>query len=107
MSWILLAGAIAFEVAATSCMKASDGLTKPTFTALMVAGYVVSFTLLARALKEMEVGIAYAVWSGVGTAAIAAIGVAFFHERTDPVKLASIGLIILGVIGVNISGGTH
>jgi small multidrug resistance pump len=63
--------------------------------------------MLTLALKRIDVSVAYAVWSGVGTALIATIGVLWFKEPATALKLVSLGLIILGVIGLNMSGGTH
>ncbi|GAA5065492.1 small multidrug resistance pump [Thermocatellispora tengchongensis] len=105
MTWLLLAAAIATEVLATSALKLSDGLAHKGWTAVVVLGYLASFTLLAQALKlKLEVGIAYAIWSGVGTAAIALIGAAFLGETLTLAKAGGIALIIAGVVVLNLSG---
>ncbi len=104
--WFFLGGAIALEVIGTTFMKLSDGLTKPLPIALMLLFYVASFLVLTLALRKIEVGIAYAVWSGAGTALIALIGILYFQEAITTFKLIGIGLIILGVIGINL-GGSH
>jgi small multidrug resistance pump len=101
---IYLTAAIASEVLATLALKASDGFSRPLPTAIVVAGYVLSFWLLALVLKSLSVGTTYAVWSAVGTAAIALIGVFAYGEPAGALKLASLGLIILGVIGLNAAG---
>jgi small multidrug resistance pump len=107
MPWLLLAGAIASEVLATSALKLSDGFAQKGWTALVVIGYLASFVLLARALKlQMEVGVAYAVWAGAGTAAIAVIGTVFLGESMNLAKIAGIVLIIGGVVVLNLAG-TH
>jgi small multidrug resistance pump len=106
MTALLLGFAIASEVIATLALKASDGFTRPLPAALVVAGYAVSFWLLALVLKQLSVGTTYAVWSAVGTAAIALIGIAVYGEAASALKLASLGLIVLGVIGLN-AAGTH
>ena len=67
--------------------------------------YGLSFVGLTLALKRIDVSVAYAIWSGLGTALIAVIGVTYFHESVTPVKLGSLALIILGVIGLNLGGG--
>ena len=85
-------------------MKLSYGFTKPVFTALIFVFYGISFYFFSMALKRIELGIAYAIWAGLGTALIALIGVAFFREGVDIVKIVSIGAIIAGVIGLNMSG---
>ncbi len=103
--WAFLAGAIVFEVAGTTLMKVSDGLTKLVPSVLLFVFYIISFALLSLALKRIDVSLAYAIWSGVGTAAITAIGIYYFQEPATVLKLASILLIILGVVGLNLGGG--
>lgn len=106
MAWILLAFAIASEVLATTALKLSNGLTHLGWSIVVAAGYLTSFVLLARALKlQLEMGTAYAVWSGAGTAAIALIGAAFMGETLTPLKIGGIVLIIGGVIVLNLAGG--
>ncbi|MBF8194112.1 multidrug efflux SMR transporter [Nonomuraea sp. K274] len=106
MAWILLAFAIASEVLATSALKLSDGFTHLGWTLVAAAGYITSFTLLARALKlHLDVGTAYAVWSGAGTAAIAIIGALLLGETLTPLKISGILLIIGGVVVLNLAGG--
>jgi small multidrug resistance pump len=100
----LLAIAIAIEVGATISLRYSDGFTKPLPSALTVAGYAVSFYLLALVLRDISVSTAYAVWSGAGTAAVALIGMAVLGEPATAIKLASIALIVVGVIALNLSG---
>lgn len=102
--WLLLAGAIVLEVAGTLSMKLSEGFTRLLPSVLIVVFYAASFTLLAFVLKKIDVSIAYAVWSGVGTALIALIGMLYFNEPAGALKLASLGLIIIGVVGVHLSG---
>jgi len=105
--WFFLTCAILLEVAGTTCMKLSQGLTRPVPSALIFVFYGLSFASLTVVLKDIEVSVAYAVWSGLGTALIAAIGFAWFKEPLTAVKLASIALIILGVVGLNLSGVGH
>ena len=101
--WIVLAAAIICEIAATTCMKLSDSLTRWVWIAPMLAGYLLALGGLALALKHIEVGIAYAVWAGAGTLLIAAIGILFFEVSTSPLKLASMALVIAGVVGLNLA----
>jgi small multidrug resistance pump len=101
---VLLAIAITTEVAATVCLRYSDGFTKPLPSVAVVIGYAVSFWLLALVLKEISVGTTYAIWAGAGTAAIAVIGIVALGEPATAIKLASIALIVAGVIGLNLSG---
>ncbi|HEY4308311.1 MAG TPA: multidrug efflux SMR transporter [Pirellulales bacterium] len=107
MSWFYLVLAIGCEVAGTTCMKLSDGLTKPPISLLMFGLYGLSLTLLTLALRGIPVGVAYAVWSGLGTALIAVIALFAFGESLTPTKAICLGLIILGVVGLNIGGGGH
>ena len=102
--WFYLIGAIILEVAGTTSMKLSQGFTKLVPSILLFAFYAASFVALTYALKRIEVSIAYAVWSGIGTALIAAIGIFYFREDVNAIKLISICLIIVGVVGVNIGG---
>jgi small multidrug resistance pump len=107
MSWLYLVLAIGCEVAGTTCMKLSDGLTKPLISLLMFGLYGLSLTLLTLALRGIPVGVAYAVWSGLGTALIAVIALFAFGESLTPTKAICLGLIILGVVGLNIGGAGH
>jgi small multidrug resistance pump len=104
MGYALLAGAIAAEVAGTTAMKYSEGFTRLWPSVLTVIGYVVAFALLAQTLKTLSVGTAYAIWAGVGTAVIAAIGALFLGEGLTFTKAAGIALIIAGVVVLNLSG---
>ena len=104
MTALLLSAAIAAEVIATVSLKASDGFSRPLPSAITVAGYLISFWLLALVLKELSVGTTYAIWSAVGTAAVALIGIAAYGESASLLKIASLGLIVLGVIGLNAAG---
>ncbi|MER6153387.1 DMT family transporter [Streptomyces hirsutus] len=106
MGYLLLAGAIAAEVGATTAMKYSDGFSKLWPSLLTLVGYVVSFSLLAQTLRTLSIGTAYAIWAGVGTAAIAAIGILFMGEGLTAAKAAGIALIIVGVVVLNL-GGAH
>jgi small multidrug resistance pump len=101
---VLLTIAIASEVAATVSLRYSDGFSKPLPSAVVVIGYAISFWLLALVLKEISVGTTYAIWAGAGTAAIAVIGIVALGEPATAIKLASISLIVAGVIGLNLSG---
>ena len=107
MPYVLLIIAIVFEVVGTTLMKLSKGMTEPWYTAGMVVCYLLAFGTLAVVLKDIEVGVAYAVWSAVGTALIAGIGIVAFQESINPMKVISLVLIIAGVVGLNLSGVKH
>ena len=104
MPYLLLSLAIAAEVAATTCLKLTDGLSRLLPTVAVALGYVLSFVLLGRALKHIPVSVAYAVWSGAGTAAVAAIGAAAFGEQLGRLQWLGIALVIAGVVVLNIRG---
>ncbi|MBY0123052.1 multidrug efflux SMR transporter [Bacillus sp. S/N-304-OC-R1] len=102
MAWVYLMGAILLEVAGTVSMKLSEGFTKLLPSILMGVFYLLAFTCLNFSLKQIPVSMAYAIWSGLGTAAIALIGYFAFQESLNLIKTISIILIIFGVIGLNI-----
>ncbi|WP_081235505.1 DMT family transporter [Streptomyces viridosporus] len=96
MGYVMLAGAITAEVAATTTMKYSDGFNRLGPSLVPLLGYVVSFALLAQTLKSMSTGTAYATWAGIGTAAVAAIGLVLFGEGRNLAKVSGIVLDLGG-----------
>jgi small multidrug resistance pump len=107
MEWIFLILAILFEITGTTALRLSDGFSKLLPSVAMVVCYALSFAVLSLTLKRIDVGVAYAVWSALGTALIAAIGVLWFHEPVTALKLLSLVAIIVGVVGLYLSGGVH
>jgi len=105
--WLALAVAIVLEVSGTVSMKLSDGFTKLLPSLLIFVFYGASFAVLTLALKKIDLGVAYAVWAGVGTALIAVVGILYFKEPLSALKVFSVFLIIAGVIGLNLSGAQH
>lgn len=101
---VLLLVAIGTEVAATALLPRAAGFTQPLWSAAVVGGYALSIWLLAVVVREIPVSIAYAVWAGVGTAAVAVIGFLFLDESMGWLKAASLALIVLGVVGLNLVG---
>jgi multidrug transporter EmrE-like cation transporter len=99
---LLLSLAIVAEVAATVALRFTDGFTRVLPSAVVVLGYGSSFWLLALVLRQLSLGTTYAVWSAAGTALIAAVGVFAFGEPATALKVASLALIILGVVGLNV-----
>ncbi len=99
----MLSGAIAVEIVATTSLKLSEGMAKLHFFGGAMLLYGVSFVLLALALKAIPVGVAYAIWSGVGTAAIATIGIIWFAEALTAQRILFILLIIIGTIGLQVT----
>jgi len=102
--WLYLLIAILTEVVGTTLMKVSQGLTRLIPSVLMFVLYGISFVFMALALKKIEVSIAYAIWSGLGTALIAMIGILWFRESLNIPKLVGIVLIIGGVLLLNLKG---
>ena len=98
IGWVMLGGAILSEVCGTLSLKVADGLRRPGFVILVVACYAASFALLALALKSINVGPAYAVWSGVGTASVVVAGALLFGERLSWATAVGVALIVAGVV---------
>lgn len=103
MSWLYLFAAILFEVAGTMSMKFSQGLTKLLPSVLIFVFYAAAFALVTIALRKIELSVAYTIWAGVGTALVAAIGIFYFGEQATALKVASIALVIAGVVGLKLS----
>lgn len=107
MPWLVLAGAIACEVGATTALKFSAGFSRLIPSIIVLLGYAGAFALLSLALKlKMPMSVAYAVWAGSGTAAIAVIGVVALHEPWTAVKTLGVALIIGGTVVLNL-GAAH
>jgi small multidrug resistance pump len=98
--WSCLAGAILLEIAGTTSMKLAQGFTRVVPSILLFVFYALSFTLMTVAVRRIDMSVSYAIWSGVGTALIALIGVGCFHETLSAVQVGSIVLIIIGVVGL-------
>ncbi len=103
MSWIILFFAGLFEVGWAVGLKYTDGFTRPVPTALTVAAMAVSLGLLGLAMKELPLGTAYAIWTGVGAIGTVIAGVILFGESMALVRVASVGLIVAGLIGLKVS----
>jgi small multidrug resistance pump len=100
----LLMVAIGIEVGATAALPRADGFHDPFWTAVVLVGYAVSIWLLALVVREVPVSVAYAIWAGLGTAAIAVVGVVVLGEHWDLTKVAALSLIIVGVVVLNLHG---
>jgi small multidrug resistance pump len=106
MPWILLSLATLFEVAGITSMKLSRGFAELLPSIGVIVFYVCSFAAMVLALKRLELPVAYAIWSGAGTALTAMIGIAYFREPFTPIKLASLALVVLGGAGLSVAGKT-
>lgn len=109
MSWLYLALAIVAEVVATSALKAAEGFSRPLPSAITVAGYAVSFFFLSLTLRAIPIGVAYAVWSGVGIVLISAAAWLLYRQSLDAPALIGMGLILAGVVVINLfsRSGAH
>ncbi|HXR41291.1 MAG TPA: multidrug efflux SMR transporter [Acidothermaceae bacterium] len=104
MAWALVVVAGIFETGFAVLLKLSHGVSRLWPTVGFAACALVSFALLTIALKHLEVGSAYAVWTGLGAAGTAVVGMAWLGDAVSTMKLVSIGLILAGVIGLNLAG---
>lgn len=96
--WAYLLIAIVGEVVGTSALRASEGFTRLGPSLIVLAGYAVGFFFLSLTLRVVPVGVAYAIWSGVGTVLITLIGWVVFGQKLDPAAMVGIGLIVAGVV---------
>ena len=103
MHWLYLLIAIMLEVSGTTCLKLSLGFSKLVPSLFIFIFYGLSFTFLSLALKVLPIAMTYAIWSAIGTAAITLIGVLWFGEGMNAIKLVSLLLIIIGVAGLHFS----
>lgn len=102
-NWLILFGSIGLELGGAISMKYAEGFTRLTPTVMALSLYGMSLYGFSVVLKRLEVGIAYAVWAGLGTALMALIGIVFFKEDTSFLKIAGIVLIVAGVVALNLS----
>ena len=102
MTLVLLAIAIATEVGATAALPRTESFTNLVWTPVVLLGYAVSIWLLAIVVREVPVSVAYAIWSGMGTALIAVVGVMWLGESWDLTKVAALGMIVVGVVVLNL-----
>jgi small multidrug resistance pump len=106
MPWILLVLAILAEVIGTTALKASEGFTRPGAVAVVALAYGIAFYLLSRVLLVLPLGVAYAIWSGLGVAFVTLIGWTVYGQRLDPAAWLGIGLIVTGVMVLNLMSQT-
>ncbi|HZU56519.1 MAG TPA: multidrug efflux SMR transporter [Actinocrinis sp.] len=107
MAWLLVILAGLLETGFAVCLKLSDGFSRIVPTIGFAVFALGSFGLLTQALRRLEVGPAYAVWTGIGAAGTVLFGMLFLDESSSPVKILSVSLIVAGVVGLNLSGATH
>ncbi|NRB47925.1 MAG: multidrug efflux SMR transporter [Saprospiraceae bacterium] len=102
MKWIFLIIAIVAEVIATTALRYSEGFTKLIPSLIVATGYLIAFYFLSLTLKSMSVGVAYAIWSGVGTVLIAVVAFFFFKQKLDLAAIIGLLLIVSGVAVINL-----
>lgn len=109
LNWFYLAGAIGLEIVATSALKAANGFTRPLPTLAVVVGYVGAFYCLSLALRTIPMGVAYAIWSGIGIVVISLVGLVIYRQRLDMAAIIGISLIVAGTIILNLlsTGSKH
>lgn len=103
MHWWYLSAAVFFEVIGTTAMKLSKGFSNIGFAVLMFSCYGVAFVFNTLALRKLDLSVTYAIWCGVGTALVAVIGMTYFREDVSTLKVVSIILIVVGVVGLAMS----
>ena len=104
LAGVLLMVAIGIEVVSTALLPKADGFTNPFWSGVVLLGYAVSIWLLTIVVRTVPVSVAYAIWSGVGTAIVAVVGYLFLGEQLGWVKVVSLAMIVVGVIGLNLAG---
>ena len=104
LAGVLLMVAIGIEVVSTALLPKADGFTNPLWSGVVLLGYAVSIWLLTVVVRTVPVSVAYAIWSGVGTAIVAVVGYLFLGEQLGWVKVVSLAMIVVGVIGLNLAG---
>jgi quaternary ammonium compound-resistance protein SugE len=107
MAWALVIVGGLFETVFAVCLKASDGFTRLWPTVGFVVSVTISMGLLGLGLRDLPVGTAYAVWTGIGAAGTAAVGILYFDDPATLLRISAIVLIIAGVVMLNLSGSAH
>tara|TARA_R110002167_G_scaffold27437_2_gene93208 strand:- start:1767 stop:2162 length:396 start_codon:yes stop_codon:yes gene_type:complete len=106
MTYLYLAIAIIAEVVATSALKASEEFTRLVPSIIVIVGYVIAFYFMTLVLRVMPIGITYAIWSGIGIVLVAVIGFFLYKQTPDTAAIIGMGLIILGVVVINVFSKT-
>ena len=107
LAWMLLVAAGLLEIVWAISMKASHGFTKHHFTSITLVAAALSFWLLGLSLRQLPVGTAYAVWTGIGAVGAALLGIVFFGETITLARIGCITLIVLGILGLKFLGGEN
>ncbi len=102
-AWIMLGAAGLFEIVWAIGLKYADGFTKPIPSAITIAAMVISMWLLAQAARDLPIGTAYAVWTGIGAVGAALLGIMLFQESANFVRIGCVALIVVGIVGLKLS----
>ena len=102
-AWIMLAAACLFEIVWAIGLKYAEGFTRPVASAITISAMIVSMWLLAQAARDLPIGTAYAVWTGIGAVGAALLGIMLFQESANLVRLGCIALIVVGIVGLKLS----
>ena len=102
--WLLLLLAVSAEIVGTSCLKLTQGFSRPLPTVVVLGAYAIAFLLLSRVVETIPLGITYALWSGIGIVAIVLVGLLSYKQVPTPGQLIGMGLIAAGVVLVNLQG---
>lgn len=102
-AWTYLLAGIVFEVIGTTFLKLSDGFSESLYSTLCIVFFVAALFMLSQSVKSIEIGVVYAIWSGVGIALITLIGIFYFHEVLSIAKVFFIGMIIVGAVGLQVA----
>lgn len=103
--WLYLAAAGALEIVWASSLKLSEGFSRPLFSAVAILSAIVSFALLALALRTLPVGTAYAIWVGIGVGGVALFGVLILNEPVTLMRAVSFALVLIGLVGLKLADG--
>ena len=104
MAWFWVAAAGLLEVAWAAGLKLSDGFRRPVVSTFTVIGMILSFVLLSQGMRQLPMGTAYAVWTGIGAAGTALVGILVMGEPATAARLACLGLIVAGIVGLKVLG---
>ncbi len=107
MAWIFLGIAIVFEVLGTTALKLSNGFSHMWWTIVSVGGYAVAFVMLSFSVKSIPLGLAYAIWAGIGTVTVFLISIIAFKAGAQPIAWVGVGLVTIGIVFLNLGSTTH
>lgn len=102
-AWIMLGAAGLFEIVWAIGLKYADGFTKPVASVITIAAMIISMWLLAQAARDLPIGTAYAIWTGIGAVGAALLGIMLFQESANLMRIGCVALIVVGIVGLKLS----